>query len=101
MSRFLRQLDADYPIQITARCNNKEIFPVPLDEAWDLFSNYLHFIHSAFEIKIHSFVLMSNHFHLIASDPNLNLSKAMGIFMKEIGNRIGSIGFGDHRIIQA
>tara|TARA_B110001454_G_scaffold219202_1_gene252058 strand:+ start:157872 stop:158495 length:624 start_codon:yes stop_codon:yes gene_type:complete len=88
MSRFIRQLNEQFPIQVTARCNNKEIFPIPLAEVWDLFGNYLYFIHHAFGIKIHSFVLMSNHFHLIASDPELNLSKAMAILMKETSKEL-------------
>ena len=85
----IRKLSGEYPIHITARCNNKTVFPIPLSDAWELFSDYLHLIHHHYNIKIHSFVLMSNHFHLIVSDPELNLSKAMAVFMRETSKEIG------------
>lgn len=88
MSQRIRHLSNEYPIQITVRRNNKEDFPIPLSDAWSIFSNYLFFIHHSFGVKIHSFVLMSNHFHLIASDPESNLSKAMAIFMKETSKEL-------------
>lgn len=88
MPQRVRHLSNEYPIQITVRRNNKEDFPVSLADTWDIFSNYLFFIHHLFGIKIHSFVLMSNHFHLIASDPKSNLSKAMAIFMKETSKEL-------------
>lgn len=88
MGQRTRLLSNEYPIQITARRNNKEAFPVNMSDSWEVFSNHLFFIYHAFGIKIHSFVLMSNHFHLIASDPNSNLSEAMSIFMKETSKEI-------------
>jgi putative transposase len=98
MSLSLRKLSNEYPIHISVRRNNKEIFPVPLADAWDLFSNYLHFIHHGYRIKIHSFVLMSNHFHLIVSDPELNLSKAMAIFMRETSRELNRMSNRINRI---
>ena len=52
--------------------------------------NYLFFIHHAFGIKIHAFVLMPNHFHLLVTDPLGLLSKALNCFMKETSLSIGS-----------
>ncbi|WP_407652951.1 transposase [Bdellovibrio svalbardensis] len=46
-------------------------------------SNYLFFISTAYKIEIHSFVLMNNHFHLIARFPENNMSEAMNYFMRE------------------
>ena len=90
MSR-LRAQSSDFPIHITARCNNKDIFPVPMHEAWEIFSDYLHMLHFHFDIRIHLFVMMSNHFHLVVSDPNLNLSKAMAIFMRETSKEMNRL----------
>ena len=50
--------------------------------------NYLHFLNRAYEIKIHSFVLMPNHFHLILRNPQSNLSEAMNYFMRETSRQI-------------
>lgn len=40
-------------------------------------------------LEIHLFVLMLNHFHLIASTPAANISKAMNRFMEMSSRRIG------------
>jgi REP element-mobilizing transposase RayT len=54
-----------------------------MTDVWEIFSRQLFFIHHGFGVRIHSFVLMSNHFHLLISTPEANLSDAMASFMKE------------------
>lgn len=54
-----------------------------MEEAWEIMCRQLFFCHHAYRLKIHSFVLMRNHFHLLASTPDANLDKAMWNFMKE------------------
>jgi REP element-mobilizing transposase RayT len=83
MSYKPRNFNPDFPIHITARANNRERFPMPIDETWDLFSDYLFLISKFFGLRIHSFVLMPNHFHMIARDPEMILSTAMNYFMRE------------------
>lgn len=89
MARKHRQTVSDFPLHVTARTNGKAIFPIPLDEAWTLFSNYLFLIHILFDIRIHSFVMMPNHIHLILSDPGGLLSQAMACLMRETSKEIG------------
>lgn len=79
------------PFHISARSNNKEWFYIPQPEAWEIMSNYLYFMRFAFEVKIHSFVLMANHFHLIAQFPKGNMGEAMNYFMRETSRYIGSL----------
>lgn len=80
---------ADHPYHITARTNNREWFSLDLNTVWEIFENQLFFIHHAFGIRIHAFVLMSNHFHLLASDPLLKLPRAMRWLMTETSREIG------------
>lgn len=95
MPRTKRLLDPDLPHHVTARSNNREHFPVPLDVAWNIFEDHLYLISSGFDIQILSFVLMPNHFHLIVRDPKLQLPSAMQYFMretsKEINRKAGNI----------
>ncbi|MGE5086317.1 MAG: transposase [Bacillota bacterium] len=79
---------ADCPYHVTARTGNKEWFDVPMDFVWSVFSDYLHFIWRAYDVRIHSFVLMSNHFHMLISTPEANLDKAMNYLMREVSKRI-------------
>lgn len=78
----------DCPYHITARTNNREEFQLDLGLVWKIFEDELFFIHHAFGIRIHAFVLMKNHFHFLASDPNGNISQAMRWLMTETSKRI-------------
>ena len=53
-------------------------------------SCYLSIINVGFQVQIHSFVLMSNHFHFIASFPEANLSQAMQYFMQQTSRHISA-----------
>lgn len=77
-----------FPYHVSCRCPNKQWFPLPLDEVWDIFSIYLYFVTMAFGVRIHAFVLMDNHFHLLVSTPNANLDKAMNYLLREVSKRI-------------
>jgi REP element-mobilizing transposase RayT len=68
-----------------------------MSEVWEIMERHLYFLNHAFGIKIHAFVLMRNHFHIIVSSPNANLSKGMAYFMKATS---GDIRLPFHRINQ-
>ena len=89
MPRKIVPIIPEYPYSISARCINKEWFSIPIDEVWKVMEDYLYFISFAFNFKIKSFVLMSNHFHMIAQAPDGNLSEAMNYFMRETSRVIG------------
>lgn len=63
-----------------------------MDTVWDIFSDYLFYLNRSFEVKIHAFVLMSNHYHLILSTPKLNLSEAMMNFVREVSRELNHHG---------
>lgn len=81
-------LNPIFPFHVSARCINKEWFGVPLNELWNMYTDYLYFINKAYNIQIISFVLMPNHFHLIVQAPFNNLSEAMNYFMRETSKNI-------------
>ena len=78
----------DFPYHISARSHNKEWFHLPIEKIWETLSNYLYFINEAYKVEIHSFVLMDNHFHMIARFPENNMSEAMNYFMRESSRKI-------------
>jgi Transposase and inactivated derivatives len=73
------------PYHITARSINREWFSIEMVAVWKIMTTHLQFIHRAYNIRILAFVLMNNHFHMIAQAPNGNLSEAMRFFMSETG----------------
>jgi len=78
----------DLPYHVTARCNNKQPFANDLIEVWYVTSDELTKIIEQFECKIHAFVLMSNHFHLLISTPKDDLGVIMKAFMSSLTRRL-------------
>lgn len=78
----------DLPYHIVARCNNREPFPCPLDRAWKAFCELLYEFSVQGRLRVHAFVLMPNHFHLIASTPDADLDRVMMDFMRTITRTI-------------
>ena len=66
-----------FPYHITSRVNNRENFPIPLNQVWKYFSEQLAYATFINNLNIHAFVLMPNHFHLLASTPHKNLDIVM------------------------
>ena len=78
----------EYFYHINARCINKDWFRIPLEDVWSIFCDVLYVASRAYELKILSFVLMSNHFHLIVRTPNCNIDIAMQFIMKSVSDYI-------------
>lgn len=95
MPRPPRILQNDFPIHVTGRCNNRENFPVPPEVAWDILGDFLHLVRGEFDLRIFSFVMMSNHFHLLCRDPQLQLARAMHVFMTQTSRELGRLS---HRV---
>lgn len=92
MPRAKAILQSEFPYNISARCINREWFNIPMDEVWDIFCQELTRTSNEHNLVIHSFVLMSNHYHLIASTPKANISKCMQQFMHRTSKRLTSAG---------
>lgn len=49
---------------------------------------HLYFLVFAFDVHVHAFVLMANHFHLLARFPRQNLSDGMAYFLRETSREL-------------
>ncbi len=79
----------EYPYHIVARCNNREQFKLELSEVWDIFKTELTELNQRYNFQTHHFVLMSNHYHLIAStDKKYNLGFIMRILQSRTSRTI-------------
>lgn len=83
MPRFPSPKEFDRPFYLSARCTNKDWFAIPLPVVWEIMQEQLYFATRAFDVRIHSFVLMPNSFELLMSAPRGNLSGCMRYFMTE------------------
>lgn len=59
-----------------------------MELVWEIMSEQLYFARVTYSAEILSFVLMSNHFHLLIRTPESNLSKMMAVFMRETSRHI-------------
>ncbi len=96
MPRKKLQRSNDFPYHVTGRSNNRENFHLPLDEVWRIFESESLTLRILYDVKIHSLVLMPNHFHMLISVPTEDLGKIMCLFManitKTINHRAGRSG---------
>ncbi|MFA6236214.1 MAG: transposase [Bacteriovorax sp.] len=72
------------PYHVTSRSNNKEWFSLPLESVWNICLQSLKEAYNIHKVEIISFVLMSNHYHLIVRTPDANLDQFMYEFNKRI-----------------
>jgi putative transposase len=91
MPRSRNIYNAELPYHICARTNDSFPFPCELQEAWTIYCDALWFYSRIFQARILAFVTMSNHFHLIITASNANLSEFMKHFMKRTSDNIRAV----------
>lgn len=69
---------------LTGRSINKEPFFIPTDEVWEIMLKKLLHLQKEHELRISAFVLMNNHFHLMALTPKEPIDRIMYFFMKDV-----------------
>ncbi len=87
MGRPKRIYQSEFPYHIYNRTNNSE-FLFNLEEAYPVFMRCLKYVSCKMNLRVHHFVLMSNHYHLIASTPESNLYLCMQILQSLISKEI-------------
>jgi REP element-mobilizing transposase RayT len=76
------------PYHLTARSNNREWFYLPMPVVWQLMCDHLYTSTVVYGLRVHAFVLMSNHFHLVASTPENNVDAVMNYFLREVSRAV-------------
>ncbi|UYL07782.1 transposase [Bdellovibrio sp. SKB1291214] len=87
MPRKILIITDEFPYHVTNRSNNRENFYLENPFLWPIFLECLHELKKQFHCEIHSFVLMSNHYHLILSTPRKNLGEAMKYLHREVARK--------------
>ncbi len=87
MARSCLIRSAEFPYHVTGRVNNREVFPLSLDRMWEVFSSEIWLLGPLFGARVHAFVLMPNHFHLLISTPSVDLGVVMNGFMSNVTRR--------------
>lgn len=72
------------PYHVTSRANNQKWFSLPMEQVWSICLKCIKEAHDKHKVEIISFVLMSNHYHLIVRTPEANLDSFMYEFNKRL-----------------
>lgn len=67
-----------YPYHVTTKANHGWWYEVPLSETYDFFISSIEYALKKTPVKLHAFILMSNHYHLLFTTPEANID----IFMR-------------------
>jgi putative transposase len=78
----------EFPYHVTARTNNKVLFPVALNFVWKIATDELYLLHLLYDIEVHAFVLMPNHIHLLITGPEEDLGIVMNLLMSTLTRKI-------------
>lgn len=76
------------PYHVTSRANNQKWFELPLNKVWDICQECLKLANELHPVEIISFVLMSNHYHLLVRTPDANLDQFMYEFNKRLAKSL-------------
>lgn len=80
-----------YPYHVTARSNNKEWFYLEKPVVWTVFVEILNELNESHGLRVHAFVLMSNHYHLICTCSDQDLGRVMQQLQQRVSKRINKI----------
>ncbi len=90
MARYYAPQQSEFPFHITARTSNRTAFPIHLDKVWEIFEEELYLSWVKHGTMIHSFVLMPNHFHLIASVNATPIGAVLQDLMRDTSRKINT-----------
>lgn len=71
----------EFPFHITVRGNNREEFPCERWFAWKTFCGELYLQQILYGLRVHAFVMMPNHLHLLASGKGRKIELIMRDFL--------------------
>ena len=88
MSRKPLIRTSEFPYHVMSRTNNKEWFQLPIEICWKIFEDKLALVSEKYKAIISSFVLMSNHFHMLIWTPDENIDLIMNVLLREVAIKI-------------
>ncbi len=88
MARYKTRQLSNFPYHITSRTPNRCPFPLTLIRVWEIMSEQLYWVQKKYGFDIISFVLMPNHFHLIARTVSTPLGKILNDLLRDTSKKI-------------
>ena len=81
-----------HPYHVYNRVNSKRAYPSEyMNEIWRCYCDCLCILTWVYGVRVHAFVLMANHYHLIISTPDANLDTAMLYLQREVSRFLSEL----------
>ncbi len=77
-----------HPYQVVNRTLDRKFYNLNKELLWEIYMDCLFVLSVAYGFRIHAFVLMSNHYHLLVSTPDENLDEGIRYLQTEVSKRI-------------
>jgi putative transposase len=77
-----------FPYHVVNRTLDQKFYALSKEELWKIFSDCLCILTWVYGVRVHAFVLMGNHYHLLISTPEENLDAAMRYLQTEVSKRV-------------
>ncbi len=84
MARKLLIRTDQFPYHVTTRSRNKDWYDLPMNDVWEIYMKAFEKALSKHPVKIHAFVLMSNHYHLLLTTIGQNIDQFMREFNQSV-----------------
>jgi putative transposase len=92
MPRKNLEISTEFPYHCVNRLQNKIFYPPEkMNEIWNIYQQALHRVSIIYCARVHLFILMSNHFHLLLSTPEGNISQIMQDFQSHVSIEVRSL----------
>ncbi|MBL7664792.1 MAG: transposase [Bacteriovoracaceae bacterium] len=98
MSRKILIRSDEFPYHVTCRSNNREWFEIPTQKMWELSLKCLAHANQKHPITLISFVLMSNHYHMLLRTPEANIDRFMYEFNKNLSLVVRNYAYRENRV---
>jgi putative transposase len=77
-----------FPYHLSNRTHDRRFYDLDPRVLWRIYCEELCIASWSFGLQIHAFVLMQNHYHLVASTPDSNLDETIGYFQSKVSQRV-------------
>jgi len=85
-------LSRELPYHCVNRVQNKQFYPKKyFEKIWLIYQTALSSVSSRHEVKVHLFLLMRNHYHLLMTTPMGNLAEIMREFQSEVSLKVRTL----------
>ena len=80
-----------YPYHVTNRTIDHVFYSLSQDKMWEIYTSAICTACWAYGAKVHAFILMGNHYHLLLTTPDANIDDIVQYFQSQVSREVCDI----------